>query len=940
MCSRAQPDRLQARYALGLVRYAQGDVAGAIDAYRRVLAADPAQPDARYNLALVLKLARREAEATPEFVAAAQAGHAARAVLRRHRLRRRARRRASSWRRRSRWWFRAAEQGVPQADDALAQLRQVAVGRGRGTRRRAAGRRAGVRRVPRRALDGVPRARPERGRHGRRARSCARAAPARPWPCSSARPRPSASRPRAAGDALRAGDGRRAGARCAHPGLHEGRGRRGAAPAAALSRRVSRALLALMIAAAATLAAAAARHPRGIRRRHAGAERARRAGAAAGSREPRPRHRGARRRKRGAPGRRRLGPRCARARGGQRGSSRGRGDRPRYAARPRERARARRRRERRAARSRRRRGGQRRVRPCRPTRAAARRAGAGRRSHARGGRRRRSACVACRSLSGRDGARGLRARRDAGRGGRRRARRGGSSPASRPRPTALRLCAGRPTCTSCRSASCGRRSTGRRRASATAGRGQDRAVHDRPGAGRARDADRPALESRRAGRAAERGADRRLAALGAAGLGLCPPPRCSPRWRPGSGSRDEPRRRSWVSRCWRGARRGRPDADAVAGRSRPAGRGAAGGRAGGRLRARWCGARSSPLADCAGWRARSAHPRRAGASGVDGRGARGGSGSGARRRRAVHRRRARPPAGGRGAARSARRGARPGRADARPSAGARARAARGGARAGRARGRRAGAAAAPVRRGRHRHPRSCVLALFQDLEKAARASLPILIAGEPGTGKELFARAAHRLSARADRALRGGQHGGHRPPSCSRASCSATCAAASPGAVADRKGYFEQAHGGTIFLDEIGELRAEHQGKLLRVLQEQELLPGRGDPPDHRRRAGGRREQPGPRARRAPRAGSARTSISGCKASSCACRRCGSGRDDVPLAGRTSSSRDAAAEVGRRRGPLSEDALRRARAARLARQRARAAELPAPGRRAGRGARS
>ena len=42
-----------------------------------------------------------------------------------------------------------------------------------------------------------------------------------------------------------------------------------------------------------------------------------------------------------------------------------------------------------------------------------------------------------------------------------------------------------------------------------------------------------------------------------------------------------------------------------------------------------------------------------------------------------------------------------------------------------------------------------VLALFRDLQKAARASLPILLAGEPGTGKELFARATHRLSPRA-----------------------------------------------------------------------------------------------------------------------------------------------------------------------------------------------
>ena len=125
-----QPDSLDARYSLGVVRYAQGDAAGAIDAYRRVLAADPRHADARYSLALVLKLAQREAEATPEFVAAAEAGHAraqyfagtayagglgvpgdlATAVA---------------------WWFRAAEQGMPQAEQALAQLRQVALGRSR-----------------------------------------------------------------------------------------------------------------------------------------------------------------------------------------------------------------------------------------------------------------------------------------------------------------------------------------------------------------------------------------------------------------------------------------------------------------------------------------------------------------------------------------------------------------------------------------------------------------------------------------------------------------------------------------------------------------------------------------------------------------------------------------------------------------------------------------
>jgi len=127
----AQPDRLEAHYALGVVRYAQGDSAGAIDAYRRVLALDPGQHDARYNLALVLKLARREAEATPQFVTAARAGHARAQYFAGTAYA------AGLGVERSLaaaigWWFLAAGQGVPEADEALAQLRQVALGRGRG----------------------------------------------------------------------------------------------------------------------------------------------------------------------------------------------------------------------------------------------------------------------------------------------------------------------------------------------------------------------------------------------------------------------------------------------------------------------------------------------------------------------------------------------------------------------------------------------------------------------------------------------------------------------------------------------------------------------------------------------------------------------------------------------------------------------------------------
>jgi DNA-binding NtrC family response regulator/CHASE2 domain-containing sensor protein len=112
-----------------------------------------------------------------------------------------------------------------------------------------------------------------------------------------------------------------------------------------------------------------------------------------------------------------------------------------------------------------------------------------------------------------------------------------------------------------------------------------------------------------------------------------------------------------------------------------------------------------------------------------------------------------------------------------------------------------------------------VLALFRDLEKAARASLPILILGEPGTGKELFARAVHRLSPRA-----GGPFVAVNmaaiPPELFEGELFGHVKGSFTGAVGDRKGYFEQADRGTIFLDEIGELRAPHQSKLLRVLQE------------------------------------------------------------------------------------------------------------------------
>jgi two-component system NtrC family response regulator len=115
-----------------------------------------------------------------------------------------------------------------------------------------------------------------------------------------------------------------------------------------------------------------------------------------------------------------------------------------------------------------------------------------------------------------------------------------------------------------------------------------------------------------------------------------------------------------------------------------------------------------------------------------------------------------------------------------------------------------------------------MLEVFAFVERLARYPTTALVSGESGTGKELVARALHNLSPRRDRPYL----------VCNCASLAPTLLeselfghvrGAFTGADRDRKGLFEAAHGGTIFLDEIGELPLDVQVKLLRVLENREI---------------------------------------------------------------------------------------------------------------------
>jgi anaerobic nitric oxide reductase transcription regulator len=106
--------------------------------------------------------------------------------------------------------------------------------------------------------------------------------------------------------------------------------------------------------------------------------------------------------------------------------------------------------------------------------------------------------------------------------------------------------------------------------------------------------------------------------------------------------------------------------------------------------------------------------------------------------------------------------------------------------------------------------------------RAARAPFAVLIEGESGVGKELVARAIHRLSARSSRPF-ADVNCAALPDEIIDAELFGHARGAFTGAAAERPGLFEAANGGTLFLDEVADLSARAQAKLLRVLQQQEV---------------------------------------------------------------------------------------------------------------------
>lgn len=117
-----------------------------------------------------------------------------------------------------------------------------------------------------------------------------------------------------------------------------------------------------------------------------------------------------------------------------------------------------------------------------------------------------------------------------------------------------------------------------------------------------------------------------------------------------------------------------------------------------------------------------------------------------------------------------------------------------------------------------------ITALITEVKKIADSRSNVLLLGETGTGKELFARAVHFNSSRRDRPFV--------PINCSaipenllESELFGYMKGAFTGAVGSKRGLFEEADGGTVFLDEIGDLNLPLQAKLLRIIDDHEIRP-------------------------------------------------------------------------------------------------------------------
>ncbi len=113
--------------------------------------------------------------------------------------------------------------------------------------------------------------------------------------------------------------------------------------------------------------------------------------------------------------------------------------------------------------------------------------------------------------------------------------------------------------------------------------------------------------------------------------------------------------------------------------------------------------------------------------------------------------------------------------------------------------------------------------VFDLIRLAAPSRSNILVMGESGTGKELVAKAIHHASPRARNAFVT-VNSGSLPPELLESSLFGHLKGAFTGAIATKRGLFEVADGGSIFLDEIGNINLETQAKLLRVIQEKEFM--------------------------------------------------------------------------------------------------------------------